>query len=556
MRNKDRVLRVSWLPVFFFLARCFTNLPMPRRDAAKHRTSFTMKFTSLIVSSCLAGSPIVTASRKQEKFRPHSVLRGGFLQVVDPTPPNDIDDDVFPPDKDNYWTPVGQTLNEIDKETWESTGWKVALSYHDGSLDDAASLTLAQAYPLDDGKRGVFRGGKILTFTYVPRLQNWIPLDDPIYVEDTSTSEKEFTVVADLALDDSMLAYSTLTVVEQPPAASVRDAQVHVNDLCSTYSSNGRLDVGWCPMGPETGIQNDSKNKEHEAFGFSISVNYEHNLVAVGTVVVDSDPDFSSSGTGRVEVFRFDYNEEDDQGPCWNRSGNQIVGDHPWFGQVVKLSDNGNVLAALGSHANVHEGGDIHCLIRVYERSGNDQDWVQKGRDITDDHGQGPDYMSCDNMDMSKDGTTVLAGMRQEGDDGVLKGHVRVWSFDEGTRDWIQKGADLDTLLPTDDSRNIMSIGSTLSISDDGNRVVLSDQIHTRHIDESKVWTFDWDGSSWDHKNTGSIRTNGAPSDLHMANKGENLVVALPEAMDGYGAVVAFKLDRNGVPNKSKKAEK
>lgn len=239
------------------------------------------------------------------------------------------DDDGFgcPP-----WWNLGQTLSDVDPETWSGTGWAVALS-PDG-------LTLANAYPLMDRHLQMV-GFKTLTYTYVARLKNWIPLDDPILVDAPSAAVSTGTL--EISMTDNLLALSHNSFDYE--GTSIGEVRVW---YLSETMGRGRVDVYWTPIGGP--IENNSKQQEKEQFGYSVSISEAGNdnryLVAVGIPAL-LDP---SELSGRVEVYTFLPPEDPFKGEGhWGLFGNPIVGNNGIFGSSVEFSADGTVLAILGS---------------------------------------------------------------------------------------------------------------------------------------------------------------------------------------------------------------
>lgn len=130
------------------------------------------------------------------------------------------------------------------------------------------------------------------------------------------------------------------------------------------------------------------------------------------------------------------------------------------FGRSVKFSADGQVLAILGTVLDAKPA----CLIRVFTYFEKAIDSVQLGRDMTGDARDAS--LALGSMDLSEDGTTVVAG---SGDD--TRGHVRVLPFQANAKVWTRKGVDLDALIS--EKEGFVDAGSVPTISENGNLITL-----------------------------------------------------------------------------------
>lgn len=128
--------------------------------------------------------------------------------------------------------------------------------------------------------------------------------------------------------------------------------------------------------------------------------------------------------------------------------GDDIIGTAAGekYGEQVKMSSNGNIVAVLGSD-NASDGS-----VRVFENNGGN--WVLYG---TDSEGGNFGSVSASSISLSYDGTTIAIGG---------SGLARVFTYESGT--WTQKGMDIEN------STSNSSFGSRISISSDGSTVAVS----------------------------------------------------------------------------------
>jgi len=188
----------------------------------------------------------------------------------------------------------------------------------------------------------------------------------------------------------------------------------------------------------------------------------------------------SEGNTGLVEIFEW-------TGIEWASIGT-ISGStsSDFFGWVTAFSTDGQRIAVSAPN---HDGADGSLsnrgLVRVYDY-GNNLEWTQAGPDIL-----GPnafDQMGF-SMDLSGDGLSLVAAS-PGGDNGNLDATGLVNVFTEsldGT--WTQVGDP----IPGVDARD--RFGRSLSVSDDGSRLVASSYTHDRSSGHLRL--FDLEGGSW-----------------------------------------------------------
>lgn len=159
----------------------------------------------------------------------------------------------------------------------------------------------------------------------------------------------------------------------------------------------------------------------------------------------------------------------------WVQFGNEmngsVMGDY--FGASAALSADGNTLS-VGAPRNM-DGGNKAGQVKVFTFNGTS--WVQKGDNI---NGQA----SLENIEVggiSADGNTIAIKAYHE-----YYVTARIYDFNGTT--WTQRGLNIDG--PNDDQ-----IGSSLSMSADGERVILSYAGYSNRSGWAQV--FSWNGTSW-----------------------------------------------------------
>lgn len=249
-------------------------------------------------------------------------------------------------------------------------------------------------------------------------------------------------------------------------------------------------------------------------FGSSVSISSAGDVIAVGEILSNSG---ASNGTVRVYGW---------SGSAWAQIGSDIVGEAAGdrFGESVSLSSDGSRVAIGASNNDGTAGGAGH--VRVYGWSGSS--WSQIGSDID---GEAYSDWSGESVSLSGDGTTVAIGARGNdgGGLGFLSGHTRVYRVSGGV--WTQLGSDIDGEAYGDKS------GSSVSLSDDGNRVAIGATSNSTAINTAgHVRVFDWTGSAWVQAGAdidGESSNDQSGWAVSLSGDGNALAVSAPYNDDG-----------------------
>jgi hypothetical protein len=200
----------------------------------------------------------------------------------------------------------------------------------------------------------------------------------------------------------------------------------------------------------QKGMDIDGEAAE-DASGTSVSLSDDGTVLAIGATG-NSDNGYYS---GHVRVYEWNAGTSD-----WDQRGDDIdgeaAGDHS--GWSVSLSSDGSVLA-IGARDNSGANGYYSGHVRVYEWNAGTSSWEQKGSDID---GEAAYDGSGRSVSLSSDGTVLAIGAQGNCGNGESSGHVRVYEWDAGTSDWVQKGTDIDGEAAGDES------GYSVSLSSDG----------------------------------------------------------------------------------------
>ncbi|MBL4592698.1 MAG: T9SS type A sorting domain-containing protein [Flavobacteriales bacterium] len=178
--------------------------------------------------------------------------------------------------------------------------------------------------------------------------------------------------------------------------------------------------------------------------GTSVSISDDGLTVAVG------EP---NTGAGRVSVYKYISS-------LWVLQGATIVGEAngDYAGIAVSLADDG-LTVAIGAEAN-NGTGLVAGHVRVYKFITST--WVQQGTDID---GEAIGDQSGSSVSLSSDGLTVAIGATNNGGNGPISGHVRVYELILGT--WTQQPADINGEAANDYS------GKSVGLSSNGHTVII-----------------------------------------------------------------------------------
>ena len=153
-------------------------------------------------------------------------------------------------------------------------------------------------------------------------------------------------------------------------------------------------------------------------------------------------------------------------------------------GWSVAMSSDGMTIA-IGAPDN-SDNGVNRGHVRVYTYDGIV--WVQLGQDI-----DGEDWRdkSGYSVAISSDGMMVAIGARANDGNGECSGHVRVYEYDGS--DWIQVGSDIDGEAAGDKS------GHSVAMSSNGMTVAIGAYANdgANGSDSGHVRVYEYDGSAW-----------------------------------------------------------
>ena len=151
-----------------------------------------------------------------------------------------------------------------------------------------------------------------------------------------------------------------------------------------------------------------------------------------------------------VRVYQWDSS-------AWKQLGGDLQ-ENGYFGSIVSLSSNGNVLAATQPQSEDNRG---HVLI--FEWNDGLAEWTQRGKDII---GEKPLNSLQLSMALSGTGELVIVGWPYYGpEQHVWHGQARAFQWDEKKGEWEQLGQTFEG------TQDMEMLGSTVCADSDGDRI-------------------------------------------------------------------------------------
>lgn len=124
------------------------------------------------------------------------------------------------------------------------------------------------------------------------------------------------------------------------------------------------------------------------------------------------------------------------------KAGYDINGDASGDNSAISiyLSENGNRVAILGACFN-DRNSICSDHVRAYQWNNTRSDWDQMGSDIDcKASGDQSEY----SVAMLEDGTKLVISTPYNDGNAIDYGHIRVYTWDSTSCDWVQMGSDID----------------------------------------------------------------------------------------------------------------
>ena len=253
----------------------------------------------------------------------------------------------------------------------------------------------------------------------------------------------------------------------------------------------------------------DISSSKNGKFGLNLSMSNDGNILAVSNHWWDNSGSSSNNSNwrkGRVHVYNYSNNN-------WSLRGDIFEGisSNDQLGYGLSLSDNGLRIFIGIIHDN---GGSV----KIYDWSGNT--WVSNGSVNSWANSQ-----NFGNSVSSNGNGNTFAVTAPAGGSG---GYVNVYDYDNSS--WTLR-ANPNTLI----SNNNVSIDEQaykLALSSDGNRLILANRdADNNGYNSGSVWTYEWNGSDWVQVATridGDANSDGFGYSISLSDDGNRLVVGAP----------------------------
>ena len=186
------------------------------------------------------------------------------------------------------------------------------------------------------------------------------------------------------------------------------------NDSIYTNAGHVRIyqynDSAWTQLGNDI-----DGGAENDFCGYSVSINSDGTIVAIGTYLDDGN----GINSGNVRIFQYDGSS------TWIQQGGDIDGEASGDGSgtAVSLSSDGTIVAS-GAYQNDGNGRSSgHARIFQYDGSSA---WIQLGDDID---GEAAGDFSGYSVSLSSDGSRVAVGANANDGNGSNSGQVKIFEW-------------------------------------------------------------------------------------------------------------------------------
>jgi hypothetical protein len=289
---------------------------------------------------------------------------------------------------DGTWTQIGIDID--GKAENDQSGYSVSLNA-DGTI-------VAIGAPYNDNN-GTYNSGHVRVYQLVDGA--WLQMGQDI---DGETGLDYSGISVSLSADGTIVAIGADYNDGDPGNPKSDSGHVRVFEYVS-------LEVGWTQMGQD--IDGEATSDQS---GWSVSLNADGTIVAVGATGNDGDPNLSNSG--HVCVYQLVDGD-------WTQLGQDIDGkaENDQSGYSVSLNADGTIVA-IGAPYNDNNGNNSGH-VRVYQLV--DGTWTQIGIDID---GKTEEDKSGYSVSLSADGAIVAIGAPYSNNNGTYySGHVRVYQL-------------------------------------------------------------------------------------------------------------------------------
>ena len=372
---------------------------------------------------------------------------------------------------------ITQIGSDIDGEAAnDQSGKSISLS-SDGT-------TLAIGAHLNFSSNG-YKSGHVRVYQWDGDDNKWIQKGADIEGED---SNYEFGTSVSLNSDGSIVAIGAPQALVDNGNSKAGHVKVYKWDSNnSSWAQHGNVIEGERHTSfPLTNVG--------ESFGWSVSLNLEGNIVAIGGIghdLLPFDGSINGQNYGVVRIYQLNSSNN-----SWYQLGDDIIGEEQMtqFGGKVSLSSDASTVAVTsragnsvkvyqfssgswnklgsnitGKNASISPDGSTVAVnafsskVKVYERNGSF--WTQLGNDIVGTEER--ELSSSGDISMNLDGTILVIGSSISDGNGERSGHFSIYQLDSITSSWKQVGSDIDGESEYD------YFGTSVSMSSDGSIIAV-----------------------------------------------------------------------------------
>jgi hypothetical protein len=206
-----------------------------------------------------------------------------------------------------------------------------------------------------------------------------------------------------------------------------------------------------------------SGNQADDLSGYSISLNYNGTVIAIGSPKYDNINSIDDGG--KVSIYRYSSSSK-----SWTRSGNELFPNNQegdWYGFSVSLDSIGDIVA-IGTINGKNQEGVTTGYTQIFKYDTSSQDWNQIGQTI---YGNNEYDYGGFNVALNANGTICAVSYKSEDtyshsesstlNHSIDSGVIRVYQYNDIVG-WVQLANDITSETVYD------YVGSTLAISSDG----------------------------------------------------------------------------------------
>ena len=214
--------------------------------------------------------------------------------------------------------------------------------------------------------------------------------------------------------------------------------------------------------------------------------------------------------------------------------GNEIkgLGANDRLGYRISLSGDGKIIALATNHVM----GCMSCVaavdyVIVYQYDEALKTWVKKGDKIPfEGQGTGPGGVDIKSVDLNFDGSILAVGNAREPINGFASGAAFIFSFDEITKTWVQKGSTINTAFIGAPDKGT-DFAAFVRLNKAGNRLVLNQPYSIFNPSKAgNVFAFEFDQGDWKLMGQSISGTQGFASQfgktVDMNDSGDQIVIS------------------------------